>query len=289
MADLNEIYRFICKDIIDRRKGGKIPLMKQDDFFSAVFTEELKLHYPYLLNHQHHTFSRKSFDALAEKKYSSQMQRQSVMLYFLNHPSAINALSGSCRNFMSSRTSIISFDRYQEGVKKWLSHLHLNKDEPLLKHLSHPDKAPDTIQLYSQQMAWMLLDAFSVSPDDLCFLYSKYVQAGKNSMDSDNRLKTVFRLRGLHTHAVKVLEEKDDKTKKARYFDLAQEFGRVKAQYQQTQSSFPEKYQALFREALSNFEQFLSDLEHKSPAPYLNLNLMQKNVKKLEELCSENS
>ena len=284
MTTLNDIYRFICIHVLQHKKGDKKLLMKENDFFAAVFTSEMKLNYPWLLDHQHHTFNQKSFNALAEKKMESQTHRQSLLLYFMSHPPVIDALDKNCRTFLSERISCMRQDRYREGTKQWIHQLHLTREDPLRKYLEGDSLTVSTIQLYSRRMAWMLLDALCTVPNDLRLLYQKYSSASGQSSASIDSLKCTSGLRRLYNHAVTALHEKDSEKRNAGFFSLGQEFSRLRIMYQQSQASFSEKYRKLYQDALNYFHQFLSDLEKKSSTTCLNLDLMKKNLEKLEEL-----
>ena len=289
MANLYDVYQFVCIRIVDRRKGGKRPLMKENEFFSAVFTDELKFNYPALLNHRHHRFDSKAFQTLAEKKRNSQMHRQSLLLYFMNHPSAINALCASCQKFLSEHISIINRNLYEDGIRKWRRQLHLKPDEPLLKNLTPSDRILDSSGIYSRQMTWMLLDALCTAPSDLCLLFSRYSQESQAFSAAADCLQFTTHLQELCSHAVNTLTVKDKNEKQALYFNLAQEFSRLRILYQQNQSLYPANCQSLFVESLYDFEHFLLDLEQKSAFPHLNLQLMQKNIEKLKALCCDHS
>ncbi|MGN0292943.1 MAG: hypothetical protein ACI4D3_02950 [Lachnospiraceae bacterium] len=284
MANLHDVYRLVCCGIISRFKGGKVPLMSENDFYAAVLTNELKMNYPGVLNPGHHTFKQKDFDTLAEKRAGSQMLLQSLLLYFISHPSDIDALCGSCRSFYSTRISIIHPEHFRKSAHQWFLQLHLSSRESLSQYLKNALKFAEPLQSYATLTAWMLLDAFCSGPDALCLLYQKYSHADKNVPVLSGCSGMISGLRVLYAHAVKAMEQSEENNKNALCFILAREFNRMQNLYQKNQKTFPEKYRPLIQESLDYFDRYLLDLEKKSPMPYYNLDLMEKDVKKLEEL-----
>lgn len=307
---LRDVFDLICSQVVDRRKGGRVPLMGENDFLAAVFTNELKMNYPYVLNPGHPAFRQKDFDMLAEKKPGANMLLQSFMLYFISHPAAIDDLCGSCRSFFSTRISVIHQGRFMDLAGNWYLQLHLNSDAPLSGYLKNSLKFSEPLQSCALLTTWMLLDALCSDPSALCLLYQKYSSADKSVPALFSCSKILSGLRVLHAHAVKAMEpsdnnedknkEKDNRKEKVKvkskgkndggrdnvYFTLAREFDRMRKLYQKDQKNCPEKYRGLFQESLDYFDRFLLDLERKSPTPGYNLNFMKKDLEKLEELLA---
>lgn len=286
MTNLHDVYHFICRRIISSIRGGKVPLMSENDFYTALITNELKMNYPRVLNPGHHTFCQKDFNALAEKRPESQMLLQSLFLYFISHPSAIDALCGSCRSFFSTRINMIHPNRFQDNAAGWYRQLHLSPAEPLSEYLKKSLKSAEPLQSYAVLTTWMLLDALCSDSHALCLLYRKYSHADKSLPALSGCAGIISGLRILYTHAVKSLEQPDENGAGTQYFILSREFSRIKGMYQKSRNSCPEKYRKLLQESLDYFDSFLLDLEKKSPVPFFNLALMEKNIKKLEELLS---
>lgn len=284
--NLHDVYRFVCCRVISPFKGGKVPLMSENDFFSAVLTNDLKMNYPRVLSPGHHSFRQKDFDALAEKKAESQMVLQSLLLYFISHPAAVDALCGSCRSFLSPRMSVIHQEHFRKSAENWYLQLRLKAGEPLSGYLKNTLRFAEPLQSCAALTAWMLLDAFCSDSDGLCMLYRKYSHGDKNIPAFSGCSQMISGLRILYAHAVKAMEQSEEDDKNASCFTLAREFTRMQSLYQKNQKSFPEKYRSLLQESLDYFDRFLLDLEKKSPTPYYNLDLMGKDVKKLEELLA---
>lgn len=285
MTNLHDVYRLICCRIISRMRGGKVPLMSENDFYAAVLTNELKMNYPGVLNPGHHTFRQKDFDALAVKRPEAQMMLQSLFLYFISHPSAVDALCGNFHSFLTARITVIHPDWFRDGIRKWYLQLHLNPKDPLSEYLKQSMKYADPLRSCASLTTWMLLDAFCSDSHALCLLYQKYSHADKSLPAFAGCAGIISGLRILHTHAVEALKESKGKSS-ALHFTLSREFDRLKTIYQQSQNSCPEKYRKLFQESFSYFDSFLMDLEKKSPVPCFNLTLLENNIKKLEELLS---
>lgn len=287
MATLHSIYQLMCSDITIH-KGYKIQpyTMKENEFYSRIFSSDLKENFASLLNYGHHSFQANSFTALTYKENRSKKHRAAITAYFMGQPSAVETLLHNSQAYLAKETPAISWDQYITHMKRWIQQLPLKENDPLRTYLL--DSCSNLLQ-YPIPMTWMILDAFSISANDISSLYGKYSSwsSGCSSASYLPLLKITNNLRQLHTHARKSLNDKWG-NQTVHYSDLNQEFHRLEAIYEQNALIIPSKnFQPLLMESLKNFRHFLTDYKRGSFYSAQYLHLMQNNVEKLEELLSK--
>lgn len=286
MVTLHSVYELMCSETTIHKGYIQPYTMPETVFYSRIFSADLKENFAFLLNHEHYSFQPESFSDLAQKERCSQRYREEIVAYFADNPSAIETLLQTSQLYLSEETSTICWDRYAVLMKRWAHRLPLRGNSPVKAYILN---ACDTILQYQVPITWMLLEAFSTSPQDLSVLYERY--SAWNSACSSPAYLTLLKmgnlLRQLYTHTRKALDHPFG-DRNEQYASLCREFQHLEAFYEQNILLLQEKnYKPLLDESLRNFHHFLMDFQKKSCFSIRYLEFMQRNLEQLEERLSK--
>lgn len=286
MATLHAVYELMCNETIIHKKYIRPYSMPEKEFYPRILSADLKEAFPSFLNHEHPSFQPHVFTTLVQKDIRSWKQRELIIAYYMKKPSAIDTLLQTSQIYLSKETSTICWDRYISLTQRWLRLLPLKKDAPVRTYLLH---TYNNYLQYHILMTWMILDAFSTSPEDLASLYKKYSDWSNNFSSSTcvSLLKISTHLQQLYSNARKALNNRLE-DRQSQYKELSKEFSRLEAFYRQNLHLFQEKnYQPLLEESFHHFRLFLLDFQKKSFFTACHLDLMQTSLKQLEQRLSK--